>query len=100
MSVATIMATAVSGLQANAERFQVAAVNIVNANSKDFRAQLATSTSQAPSGVSTSLSQSDEPVDLVHEFVDMIEAGIGYGANAEVVDTARRMTGTLLNIVA
>ncbi len=100
MSITTSFATAVSGLQANAERFGVAAFNVVNANSTDFKARVATSTSQVPNGVTTSVSQSDQPVDVAQEFVGMIEARIGYGANAQAIETARRMTGALLDVVA
>ena len=100
MSMTAAFATAVSGLQANAERFSVAASNVVNANSTDFKARLASSTSQVPNGVSTSVSPSDQTVDVAREFIGMIEAQIGYSSNAEVIETTRQMTGTLLDVVA
>jgi flagellar hook protein FlgE len=100
MSGDLVLATAISGLQANAARFGVAANNIVNANSDNYTAQSLNQTSELPGGVSTDVTQTDQPVDLAQEFVGMIEAQNGYSANAEVVDTSSRMTGTLLNMLA
>jgi flagellar hook protein FlgE len=94
----TALATAVSGLYANAARFRVAAHNVVNAGTEGFKAQLATQVSQAPSGVRFEISSGSAPVDLAREWVDMTEARIGYGANAKVISTLERMSGALLDI--
>src|SRR4051812_30181129 len=95
-----IFSTGISGLQANAARVGVAAFNVVNANSDGFKARAISASSTAPGGVSTSVTQTDQPVDIAQEFVGMIQAEAGYGANAEVMDTASRMTGALLDIFA
>ncbi len=92
--------TAISGLQANAARFGVAAFNVVNANSDGFKARAVAASSTVPGGVSTSVTQTDQPVDVAQEFVGMIQSEAGYGANAEVMNTASRMTGALLDILA
>ena len=96
----TSIATAVSGLLANADRFRVAAFNVVNANTDDFKAHLATTVSQAPAGVRTETSVSDAPVDLAAEWVNMTVAQIGYDANAKVISSIERMNGALLDITA
>lgn len=95
-----LFSTAISGLQANAMRVQAAAFNIVNANSVGFKAQAVTASSTVPGGVTTSARQTDQPVDMAQEFVGMIEAQASYGANASVITTASRMTGSLLDILA
>ena len=100
MGISETFATAVSGLQANANKFRVAASNVVNANSDGYTAKVASTLSQSPSGVATHVSQSDQPVDVASEFINMIEARIGYGANAQVIETTRGMSGSLLNLVA
>jgi flagellar hook protein FlgE len=100
MSVDAIFSTAVSGLQANAARVGVAAFNVVNANTDGFKARAVNASGAQPSGVSTSVTQTDRAVDVAQEFVGMIQAEAGYGANAEVVNTASRMTGALLDILA
>jgi len=95
-----MLSTAVSGLQANAVRFGTAAFNIVSANSVGFNARAVSASSTVPSGVTTSVAETDQPVDMAREFVSMIEAEAGYGANAAVVRTASHMTGTLLDVMA
>ena len=100
MSVDAIFSTAISGLQANAARVGIAAFNVVNANSEGFKARAVTASSSMPSGVATSVTRTDRPVDVAQEFVGMIQAEAGYNANAEVMSTASRMTGALLDVLA
>ena len=100
MSMDTAIATAVSGLHANAERFRVAAFNVVNANTDGFKAHLATTVSEAPAGVRTETTVSDAPVDLATEYVNMTVAQIGYDADAKVISSLERMNGALLDITA
>jgi flagellar hook protein FlgE len=100
MGMNTAFSTAVSGLYANAARFRVAAHNVVNANTDDFKAQLASQVSQAPSGVRFEISTGSAPVDLAREWVAMTEARVGYDANAKVISTLDRMSGALLDITA
>jgi flagellar hook protein FlgE len=100
MSMSAALATAVSGLYTNAAKFRVAAHNVVNANSSDFKAHLATPVSQSPSGVRLEISVGSSPVDLAREWVNMTEARIGYDANAQVISTLDRMAGALIDITA
>jgi flagellar hook protein FlgE len=100
MSVDAIFSTAISGLQANSARVGVAAFNVVNANTEGFKARAVTASSTVPGGVATSVTQTGQPVDVAQEFVGMIQAEAGYDANAEVMNTASRMTGALLDILA
>lgn len=95
-----MLSTAISGLQANAARFGTAAFNVVNANSEGFKARAVSASSTQPSGVSTILTETDQPVDVAQEFVGMIQAEAGYGANAAVARTASQLTGTLLDVLA
>ena len=95
-----MLSTAVSGLQANAVRVSVAASNVVNANSEGFKARAVAASSVTPAGVATSVTQTAQPVDIAQEFVGMIQAEAGYGANAAVLRTARDLTGTLLDVLA
>jgi flagellar hook protein FlgE len=96
----TTFATAVSGLQANAVRFGTAAFNVVNSNTDGFKARAVSASDVVPGGVSTSVSQTAQSPDVAQEFVGMIQAEAGYGANAKVIDTASRMTGALLDVLA
>ena len=100
MSTSDALATAVSGLHANAAWFRVAAFNVVNANTDGFKAHVATNESRSPSGVRVDVSVSDAPVDLAREWVSMTAARVGYDANAEVIAAVDRMTGALIDIVA
>ena len=92
--------SAVSGLHAQVRRFHVAANNIVNANSDGYSARRADFVSVQPRGVETEISRTDRPVDVAREFVNLIEAELGYRANAEVVRTTEQLQGALLDIVA
>ena len=96
----TMFASAVSGLQANAVRFGTAAFNIVNANTDGFKARAVSASSVVPGGLSTSVSETSLPADAAREFVSMIQAEAGYSANAKVIDTASRITGALLDVLA
>ena len=96
----TALASAVSGLYANAAKVHVAAHNVVNARTDGFRAQLVNQTSQAPAGVRFEISSGTAPVDLGREWVNMTEARVGYDANAKVISTLDRMSGALLDITA
>jgi flagellar hook protein FlgE len=95
-----MFSTAVSGLQANAVRFGTAAFNVVNANSDGFKARAVSASSVVPGGISTSVTETRQPVDVAQEFVAMIQAEVGYGANAQVIDKASRMSGSLLDVLA
>ena len=107
MSVSSVLSVAVSGLNASAERFSVAANNIVNANSDGYQALHATTVSQtagsgpgaSPGGVRNVITQGGT-VDLAHKIVDSIFARISYSANAQVIRTADQTLGQLLDIRA
>jgi flagellar hook protein FlgE len=108
VSISGALSVAVSGLQENATRFSVAANNIVNANSEGYTAQRVQSSSHvagsgtgaSAGGVTATVVQTDQPVDIASEFVSMIQARVGYAADATVIEMASGMLGHLLDIQA
>lgn len=108
MSVSSVLSVAVSGLNASAVRFNVAANNIVNANSEGYQARQVSTVSQSTGetdaasqsgGVSTVITTGGS-VDLAQEFIQTIFASISYSANAQVIRTAEQTLGQLLDIRA
>ncbi len=113
--------SAISGMNSNAVRAAVAANNIANANTPDFKASRATAAASdsgqpemhitesteagsrlnrpdgLPGGAKT---QESSNVDLAEEFVQLQIAEHGYSANAAVIRTQSEMLGTVLNILA
>lgn len=108
MNVSSVLSVAVSGLNASAERFNVAANNIVNANTEGYQARRVNSVSQSTGGTSAAsqaggvrnVVTQGGSVDLASEIVDTIFAGISYSANAQVIRTAEETLGQLLDIRA
>jgi flagellar basal-body rod protein FlgC len=94
----------VSGLHANAERFRVAANNIVNAHSEGYQAGNVRSVSQTDAanqvgGVRNVITEGGS-VDMAGDIVETIFARIGYTVNAKVIRSAEEMLGQLLDIRA
>jgi len=107
MAINPILSTAVSGLQANATRASVSANNIANQNTRDFTASkvnsntiISNSSPAGGSGVQAQVIATNEPVNLVHEVTQLIEAEVAYRANAEVIRTAEELTEETLDIIA
>lgn len=100
MSIDTTMSAAISGLHANAVRAGTAAFNVVNANTEGFKARSVNVSSVVPVGVTASVATTGRTVDVAQEFVGMIQAEVGYAANAQVIKAAEQMTGSLLDLLA
>lgn len=105
MPINSILSTAVSGLNASAQRVSVSAFNVVNANTPDFSPLRVQSTTQGggqgtPTGVKTEVTEGTGSVDLATEAVNQIQAAISYTANASLIQTADELAGTLLDLRA
>ncbi len=104
MSVSGTLGVAVSGLTANAVRFQVSASNVVNADSRGHTARDVATVSQvagpAPGGVrAITFKKAEAEVEVAGEFVKMNQISAAYTANAKVISTVEEMTGALLDIL-
>ncbi len=104
MVTSVAFSSAVSGLHASARQFQVAAHNVVNANTEGFEAQAVQTVSRLSDGqaggVSTQTVAGGGPVDYVREFVAMSSARNSYAANASVINTLDQTLGALFDITA
>jgi len=104
MSVTGPLAVAISGLQANALRANVAANNIVNQNTPGFRAgEVRTSSivtaGSALGGVQAQVFEAGE-VEVAMEFSRLILAETAYRAAAATVRVAEEMARETIDIVA
>jgi flagellar basal-body rod protein FlgC len=104
MDIANILSTAVSGLNASARRAQVAADNIVNANTPDFIAASVHATSvtvgDAGGGVLAQTVPGTKGVDMASEFVSLTQAQVSYNANAQVIRVGDSLSRTLIDVTA
>ena len=111
--------SALSGLQAYSQKTQATANNIANLNTPGFQRDVVTLSSQAPQGVTASVSKDQSPgplvaeptdntialveqsnVDLVQEMPDLIMEKNGFSANITTLKTADQMMGTLIDLKA
>ncbi len=107
MSISGAMSVAVSGLNANAYAVNVAANNIVNADTPGYQAKTVRNKTQTttqtrltgytPGGIQTVLVDRGR-VDIGTEFVRMIAAQRAYESGIGILKTADRMTQELLDI--
>ena len=105
MTISPILTAVVGGLQDAARRADVAAHNIVNADTPGFRAVAAPApglsglTPAAPaSGLEAQLA-ADEGVDTALEFSNLIRAETAFKASAALVRTADDLSRTLIDVV-
>lgn len=104
----TLSNIAISGLRSAETRFSARAENIANATNVGYTAlraeQFSTST-----GPVVRISKTDKPrsqearqpdIDLVEEFVGLITAQNDFRAAAKLLQTADRLSGSLLDILA
>ena len=107
-----VFGVALSGMQAAQAQLLVGADNIANLATPGFKAsrvnlveapgggvQIAGITKDTASGSLGADGQESSNVDLASELVGLSQARTFYTANALVVRTADRMTGTLLDIL-
>ncbi len=105
MAIGQTLAIAVSGLNANALRANVAANNIVNASTPDFKStqvrttSLVTSPLEPGGGVVAQLIGGGD-VDVATEFIRLIEADIAYRANIKVIQTVEGIETEVIDILA
>ena len=97
-----------SGMNAAALGISVAAHNVANANTKDFRAQRLEQEDLAQGGTRpAALVESREPVapegsnvDLATEMTSLIGQGGAYQANLKVIQAQDQMLGTAMDLKA
>ena len=106
MIIGRALTTSISGLNANALRVNVAAKNIVNQNTPEFKAErvrtVSINTTQGAvggSGVVAQVIKSENEVDLAFEFTRLIEAQAAYRAGVKAVQTAEEMERETINIL-
>lgn len=104
MEVPNILSTAFSGLNASGRQAQVAADNIVNANTPDFVAARVRTTSvavgNAGGGVLAQTVAGTQGVDVATELLSLIQAQVSYNANAQVIRVGDSLARTLIDITA
>jgi flagellar hook protein FlgE len=97
----TISSIAVSGAQAASTRLDVAAHNIANAQTPDFKRQVVHQASQETAGVVTTVGKSEEiGADLAADLVEQMSASYAYKANLRTIQTQDQMMGSLLDVKA
>ena len=106
MVIGRALAIAVSGINANALRANVAATNIVNVNTPGYKAgevrtisQQTTSSAAGGSGVTAQVIESRQ-VDLALELTRLIEAEAAYRAGVRVIQTSEEIERYLIDIIA
>lgn len=107
MAISPVLTTAVSGLNANAQKANVAANNIANVQTAGYEAQSVSFTTVVSGGglssgtaVSAQLIGTGQDVDLGTEIVRLREADITYRANAAVIRTAEELADETLRLKA
>ncbi len=88
-----------SALQAAQARLAVSAHNIANMNTEDYKARQAVQKT-GPSGPEVTVTESDEPPDMVNELIDQKVAAYDFKANLVALKTYDQMLGHLINIKA
>ena len=98
--VGSVTSIAVSGLQANQQRVQVAANNIANQDTPGFSADQVVQTSQENGGVRTNVVKTTEPPDTAQQLVDTKTAATDFEANIAVIKAQRNLDKHLFDIQA
>ncbi|MCH7936194.1 MAG: hypothetical protein IH994_03760 [Proteobacteria bacterium] len=106
MAIGRALAIAVSGINANGLRANVAATNIVNQNTPGFKAGEIRAVSRQPassaaggSGVTAQIIESGR-VDLALEFNRLIEAEAAYRAGVGVIQGSEEIERDLVDVIA
>ena len=91
--------SALSGVQSAFERRNVAAHNVANLQTEDFRPLRARQVEASPSGSRVEVEQSAEPreVDLASELVGASVASTQARASLRVLDTELDLVGSLID---
>lgn len=90
-----------SGIQAAQTRLGVAANNIANSQTDDFKRQVAQANARADGGVVVKISSAaTQGNDQVQDVVDQLSAKQSFAANIAVLKNADKMLGSLLDTKA
>ena len=111
MSITGTLSAAISGLNADSVRVNVAAHNIATARTADYQplqvtaktltTQQNTTTDYASGGVLVSVSPTlGEGVNMVREITNMMQAHVSYKANASLIRHVEDMAKTVIDIKA
>ena len=106
-----VIATALSGMRAASLQLDVAADNVANASTPDFRPSRVSLSSSSGGGVSAQIVPDPVPIllpgvpaasqpsgtDLVSETVTLMTAPFAYAANARIVSASEQMTASLFD---
>ncbi len=97
----SVFSVARSGLEAATARLDTAAHNIANMETPGFKRQEVLQTAQPEGGVKVSIQSApqDGPA-MVQDIITQLSASYTYKANLQVVETAKEMSGTLLDVKA
>ena len=100
----SISSIARSGLNAAQQRLDVAAHNIANMSTENFRALEVVQQTKEGGGVSTSVRQlpAAQPAGdtLANDFVEQMAATYAFKANLLTIQAEQRMLGTVIDIEA
>ena len=89
-----------SALQAFNKSQQVTAHNVANLNTDEFKASRATFQENGNGGVNSTVSATQDTVDISREAVNLLSNTAGFKANLKVLKAADEMTKELLSIKA
>ena len=105
MSISAVMGIALSGMQAQQTRLSATANNVANALTPTYDRLETQFSSTESGGVSTSVTSSGDQssadssnVDLASEMMSLVEAEIGFKANAAAFETGADLWDVLLSI--
>jgi len=98
MSISAITHTALSGMLAQSTRAGAIANNVANAGTPGYGRLNTSFRSVEPSGVQTSVGETDQSVDFAAELTDLIDTEPSYKANASVFETGADLWDVLMSI--
>ncbi|MDE1158472.1 MAG: flagellar basal body rod C-terminal domain-containing protein [Neorhizobium sp.] len=105
MGISSVMATSLSGMQAQTKRLAATAGNVANAATPGYDRQTTGLSETAGGGVSATVTPSGAPtapdgsnVDLADEMTTVIETRTAFAANAAVFETGADMWQMLMTM--
>ncbi len=105
MSISAVMNTALSGMMANSRQAATSARNVANAQTAGYDKLQTSFSTKAAGGVDVTVASSGSPdpsgysnVDLAEEAMNLLEAEIGYKANAAVLEAGADLWDVLATV--
>ncbi|MCX8997790.1 flagellar basal body rod protein [Rhizobiaceae bacterium BDR2-2] len=98
MTISSMTAIAITGMQAAATQFTASASNIAHVDTVEYQKKAASFATLQPGGVEAKVTATDAGVSLDRELYDMIGAKIAYEANATVFETGADLWQVLSTI--